>query len=104
VRSLAEAQAAAAREVEVARAPATVALPVPVSTPIGETALRSVVTLPTSLRLRENPSTTVATLRELPAGTRLDVLGGTATANGFLWIRVRMPDGTLGWVIDDGVE
>jgi len=104
VRSLAEVQAATAREAAAARISATVAAPVPVPTPIDGSALRSVVTLPTSLRLREKPSTTVATLRDLPAGTRLDVLDGTATANGFLWIRVRMPDGTLGWVIDDGVE
>jgi hypothetical protein len=104
VRSLTEARPTTAQEVEITRAPATVAAPVPVPTPIGGTALRSVVTLPTSLRLREKPSTTVATLRDLPAGTRLDVLDGTATANGFLWLRVRVPDGTLGWVIDDGVE
>ena len=43
-------------------------------------------------------------LRDLPAGTRLEVLDGTATANGFQWLRVRTADGTIGWVIEDAVE
>jgi len=85
---------------------APVAAPVPTLAPApsGGTVARSVITLPPSLRLREQASTSASMLRDLPAGTRLEVLDGTATANGFQWVQVRAPDGTIGWVIEDAID
>jgi hypothetical protein len=80
------------------------AVPTPAPTLGANRGLRSVVTLPAALRLRAQPGTDAVALRELPANTRLDLLGETAVANGFLWMHVRTADGATGWVIENGVE
>ena len=64
----------------------------------------AVVIARTGLRLRQQPSTTAPALRDLFVGTRLEIMPGTATADGFRWVEVRIPDGTVGWVVDDGIQ
>lgn len=50
-------------------------------------------------RLRDGPSTDRPVLTELPLSTALRVMGGTGD-----WWRVRLPDGSGGWISDRVVE
>lgn len=49
--------------------------------------------------LRASPSSGAQSLAVLGNGTRLEQLAGSATAEDYEWVRVRAPDGVVGWVV-----
>jgi uncharacterized protein YgiM (DUF1202 family) len=55
------------------------------------------------LLLRTGPTIDAVALRQLEAGTTVEVLDGTAEADGYEWVRVRIEDGTAGWLIAEGI-
>lgn len=57
------------------------------------------------LRMREGAGRTFAIIRELDDGTRVTLLEGPRGGDGLVWWRVRMADGTTGWVVEsvDGI-
>lgn len=61
---------------------------------VAERAPVAVVTL-AAVRLRERPATTARTLRSVAAGSRLAVVGASASG----WTHVETRDGTVGWII-----
>jgi hypothetical protein len=53
----------------------------------------------TGTHLRVAPGQGFAGLRLLPNGTRVQLLGPLAVANGFRWLQVRTLDGLTGWAV-----
>jgi hypothetical protein len=53
----------------------------------------------TAATLRGSPSTNAPSLATLSNGTRVEQLPGTADADDYTWVRVRAPNGTVGWVV-----
>ncbi len=58
------------------------------------------------LRLRAGPGLSFAVIAELADDTRVLILEGPQSANGFVWWRIRLADGTSGWVVEsaDGIR
>lgn len=58
------------------------------------------------LNVRETPSTSGTRLFQIEDGTRLTLLEGAVSANGFDWWRVSLSDGRIGWIVDqiDGLR
>jgi hypothetical protein len=48
--------------------------------------------------LRDQPTLRAPILASIPNGSRVEVLDGSAVADGFHWIRVRTADGRIGWL------
>ena len=63
-----------------------------------------VTVLGAGLRLRGGSGLGYGLLRELPTGTRMDVLNGPLCADGYRWWQVRLADGTVGWVADSNTS
>jgi uncharacterized protein YgiM (DUF1202 family) len=61
------------------------------------------VTASAGLRLRSGPGTSFAVLRIVPLGTRLGFTGGEQSADGIVWVRVRV-DGREFWAARNFVE
>jgi hypothetical protein len=40
----------------------------------------------------------------LPNGTVVEILEGSGTADGYRWIRLRAPDGEIGWMVSQAVQ
>jgi Bacterial SH3 domain len=55
------------------------------------------------LLLRGEPTIEAAAQLQLAAGTPVEVLDGNAEADGYEWVRVRVEDGTEGWLIAEGL-
>jgi N-acetylmuramoyl-L-alanine amidase len=55
------------------------------------------------LNLRSGAGTSYAVLDILAGGTRLTILDGPVPANGYAWYRVETANGTIGWVIGEGL-
>ena len=57
------------------------------------------------LRMREGAGRTFAIIRELDDGTRVTIMEGPRGGDGLVWWRVRLADGTMGWVVEsvDGI-
>jgi hypothetical protein len=53
----------------------------------------------TGTHLRAAPRQGAASLRLLPNGTRVQLLGPLAVADGFRWLQVRTLDGLTGWAV-----
>jgi len=53
----------------------------------------------TGTHLRTAPGQGAASLRLLPNGTRVQVLGPLAIADGFRWLQIRTLDGLTGWAV-----
>lgn len=53
------------------------------------------------LRLRAGPGLDKEMLGTLPDDTRLKVLDGPETADGYKWWKVQTEDGLVGWVAGD---
>ncbi len=66
--------------------------------PIGQTAL--INTPRDTLNLREGPGLARARVADMAHETRVTIIGGPQTADGFTWWRVRLADGTAGWAAD----
>jgi hypothetical protein len=58
----------------------------------------------TSATLRANPTTSAPSLRLLTNGTSIQRLSGSATSDGFPWVRVQTADGLIGWVVAEAVS
>ncbi|MCC6614604.1 MAG: SH3 domain-containing protein [Anaerolineae bacterium] len=58
------------------------------------------------LRLRGGPGLNFAVVRELVDDTRVKLMEGPRSADGYIWWRVQLEDGTSGWVVEsaDGVR
>ncbi|MCC6894851.1 MAG: SH3 domain-containing protein [Anaerolineae bacterium] len=58
------------------------------------------------LNLRSGAGRDFGLLTTVRNGTVVTLLEGPTDAGGFLWWRVRLPDGTEGWVVEsaDGIE
>ena len=67
--------------------------------PIGVGAQVKIVdTGPNGLNFRREPTTQAEKIRSLPEGNVYEVIGGPASADGYLWWQLRDPtDGTTGW-------
>jgi hypothetical protein len=61
------------------------------------------VTVVPSLLLRVEPTLDALARRQLPVETPVEILDGSAVADGYDWVHVRIEDGTEGWLIADGV-
>lgn len=61
------------------------------------------VTASAGLRLRSGPGTSFAVLRIVPLGTRLGFTGGEQSADGIVWVRVRV-DGREFWAARNFME
>ncbi len=57
----------------------------------------------TTTNLRERPSTAARSLALLGNGATVDVLDGTANADGFIWLQTRTANGVVGWVVSTAV-
>ncbi len=57
------------------------------------------------LRMREGAGRTFAIVRELDDGTRVTLIEGPRGGDGLVWWRIRLADGTTGWVVEsvDGI-
>jgi TonB family protein len=75
-------------------APATPPPPPPVAA-VAETVSGSVTVLASALNVRREPSTDAEVVRQLKKGA---VLGVVRSEDG--WVRVRLDDGTFGWVAE----
>jgi SH3-like domain-containing protein len=53
------------------------------------------------LILRSGPGTENQALKTLPEGTRIEFLGEEQQGGDYVWLRVRDPEGTEGWVARD---
>lgn len=53
--------------------------------------------------LRATPGVNARTLSFLLNGARVEILDGSAVADGFRWVRARTADGTVGWMVSVGV-
>lgn len=58
------------------------------------------------LNMRNAPSLSAEIIARLEHGTRVTILQGPQSADGFIWWRVRIPGGLEGWVVEraDGVQ
>jgi hypothetical protein len=58
------------------------------------------------LRMRAGAGRSFAIVRELPDGTRVTLLEGPRSGDGLVWWRVRLADGSSGWVVEavDGIQ
>jgi uncharacterized protein YgiM (DUF1202 family) len=82
--------------------PAPAPEPPPAATyeaPAGEVAIGTVHVIATTLNVRGEPSTTAASIAQVRKGDRL-----TLIAAGDEWMKVRMPDGAIGWVAKQHVS
>lgn len=53
-----------------------------------------------TLNLREGPGLARARVTEMAHETRVTIIGGPQTADGFTWWHIRLADGTTGWAAD----
>lgn len=53
----------------------------------------------TGAYLRTDPSLSARIIRTLPTGTTVEMLQGSATANGFGWVHVRTAQEEVGWIV-----
>lgn len=53
-----------------------------------------------SVRLRQQPRKSGEYIRSIPEGTLMDVIDGPECADSFLWWKIRLTDGTEGWVAE----
>lgn len=53
------------------------------------------------LRIRQAPGTDTVTVKVVPDGTQLVVIGGPEQASGYTWWKVEDPAGIVGWVAGD---
>ncbi len=53
------------------------------------------------LRIRQAPGTDTVTVKVVPDGTRLIIIGGPEQASGYTWWKVEDPAGIVGWVAGD---
>ena len=97
--AIAEQQAA---EVAAVRTPGEAGA-APDSGPAEDVILGPTYTVVPNLLLRDEPTLDGVALFQLANGTALDLLEGGAEADGYDWVRVRLEDGTVGWIIADGV-
>jgi uncharacterized protein YraI len=67
--------------------------------PAREPALRSTISLVNDLRVRSTPSTTAPVVTSIREGTPVEILAGSANADGLPWARVRITETTVGWVV-----
>ncbi|MBC8448771.1 MAG: SH3 domain-containing protein [Chloroflexi bacterium] len=89
----------------------SVATPMPSPTPtprapaisVGQT-VRIGGTDEEGIRFRLGPGLDYVTLGVLEEGVSLKVLEGPEQADGFVWWRLEMEDGTIGWAADDWLE
>jgi hypothetical protein len=82
--------------------PPIVDLPTPPPSPTAVRVPIAVVHSPvgfSATNLRAAPGQAAASLRLLPNGTRVVLLGPYAYADGFRWVRVRTLDGLVGWAV-----
>jgi hypothetical protein len=91
-----EAEVAAAREREPESVPLAVAADLD-----GPTWRTTVVP---DLLLRADPTLDAIAHLQLPVGTPVEVFDGTAVGDDYEWVLVRVEDGTIGWLITEGVE
>ncbi len=58
------------------------------------------------LRLRSGAGLSFAVIRELTDETRVTLLEGPRASDGYIWWRVRLADGTTGWIVEsaDGIQ
>lgn len=93
-----------------AAATVSTATPVPSPTPTPQAAIavgqmvRVSGTDEEGIRFRSGPGLDYATLDILHEGVRLKVLEGPEQADGFVWWRLEMEDGTVGWAAGDWLE
>ena len=63
---------------------------------------RSSYTVIPDLLLRAEPSLDAIAHRQLELSTPIELVGGTAEADGYDWVQLRLEDGLVGWVIAEG--
>ncbi len=76
----------------------------PTVTPPGRVAVGMEVEVATTgsrLNIRERPGMDATVVVKADPGTRLEVVGGPRQADGHTWWQVRLPDGTVGWAVED---
>ncbi len=56
------------------------------------------------LNVRRTPGTDAVIITCVDPGTRLEVVDGPRTASGYTWWRVKLPDGTIGWVAENWLK
>lgn len=58
------------------------------------------------LRMRGGPGLSFAIIQELPDSTRVTILEGPRSADGFVWWRIRLANSSSGWVVEaaDGIR
>jgi len=89
----------------------SVVTPVPTPTPAPKVAAISVGqtvliggTDEEGIRFRSGPGLDYVTLVVLEEGTKLKALEGPQEADGFVWWRLEMEDGTIGWAAEEWLE
>jgi hypothetical protein len=56
------------------------------------------------LNVRQEPVTNAPIVAGIKPGTRLEVLNGPRTADGYTWWHVQLPDGTMGWAAENWLK
>ena len=57
-----------------------------------------------SLFVRIRPGRGGQVIRRIPPGTRIEIVDGPECGDGWVWWKVRLTDGTVGWVAEGGDE
>jgi len=52
------------------------------------------------VNVRSEPGLEYEVITQLSDGSRVELTGEAQSANGFTWLRVRLEDGRLGWIVD----
>jgi hypothetical protein len=68
---------------------------------IGEATWVIVETQGTGLNVRQQPGTGAEVIGQAAPGARLGGLDGPVERDGYVWWRVELPDGTMGWVAEN---
>ncbi len=63
-----------------------------------------VATAGARLNIRESPGTDAIVIAKVESGTRLVVVDGPSQADGHTWWQVRLPDGTIGWAVEEWLK